>query len=322
MRANKTEAGTQGRIRDVWPPQGAAAILLVAAWGVAGSAAGAGGAEALRWKFQAGETLRFSIENKSVMTAKATGTERKSTQTQTVEMSWKVQAVDPSGTADITQRMDRIRLRVEMPPLMPLDYDSATTKGDPPGFEAITRQVRSLVGAEFSFKLKPNGEITDVKLSPETLKRLRDTVPAGSPDAEISEKAIKDSLLVQLSPPSLPQGPIEPGKSWTPTPTRMPLPFATLVIDKTFTYQGPDPKSPNLLLVDIGTSVKVEPVEGGDVKATIRKQEGKGTMNFDGQAGRLVNMRLSQAMDMSLVLQMGQSMDQSTETTTSMSLLP
>jgi hypothetical protein len=321
MRANKTEGGSHGRSHGVGLPPGLAAIVLVSAWWVAGPAAGAAAAEVLRWKFQPGETLRFSIEQKSSMTAKATGTERKSTQTQTVEMSWKIQAVEASGEAEITQRMDRIRLRAEMPPLMPLDFDSAANKPDPPGFEPITRQVKALVGAEFSFKLKPNGEITDVKLSPETLKRLRETAPAGSPDAEFSEKAVKENLLVQLSPPTLPDGPIEPGQTWSPKPTRMPLPFATLVLEKTFTYQGPDPKSPNLMLVGIDTSVKIEPVEGVDIKATIRKQEGKGTMTFDGQAGRLANVRLSQKIDLSIV-QMGQSMDQTTEMNISMSLLP
>jgi hypothetical protein len=295
--------------------------MLVAVWWAAGPAAGAGAAEALRWKFQPGQTLRFAIETKMAMTARSTGTERKSTQTQTTEMSWKVQAVDASGEAEITQRIDRIRLRLEAAPYQPLDYDTATAKGDPAGFEPITRQVKTVVGAEFTFKLKPNGEISDVKLAPETLKKLRESATAGSPDAEFNEKAVKDSLLVQLSPPTLSDGPIQPGQSWSPKPTRMPLPFATMVVEKTFTYQGADPKAPNLMLVGIDTTVKIEPVEGGDVKVTIRKQEGKGTMTFDGQAGHLVNLRLTQKIDMAIV-QMGQSMDQTTEMNTSMSLLP
>jgi hypothetical protein len=300
---------------------GYAAVVLLAAWWANGPTAGATAADALRWKFQPGETLRFAIETKMSMTAKAMGTERKSTHNQTTEMSWKVQAVDASGEAEITQRIDRIRLRIEAAPLQPLDYDTATAKGDPPGFEPIIRPVKTVVGAEFTFKLKPNGEIGDVKLAPETLKKLREAATAGSPDAEFNEKAVKDSLLVQLSPPTLPDGPIEPGRSWSPTPTRMPLPFATMVLEKTFTYQGPDPKLPNLSLVGIDTTVKIEPVEGVDLKVTIRKQDGKGTMTFDGQAGRLANVRLMQKIDMSIV-QAGQSMDQATEMNTSMTLLP
>ena len=126
---------------------------------------------------------------------------------------------------------------------------------------------------------------------------------------------------MQSSPPTLPDGPIEPGKSWSPKPTRIPLPFATLVMEKTFTYQGPDPKSANLVLVGIDTTAKIEPIEGADVKATNRKQEGKGTMTIDAQAGRLVSIRLSLKLEMAIV-QAGQSIEQSTEMTTSMTLLP
>ncbi len=297
-----------------WP--GVAAVLVV----VASWAVGAEAAETLRWRFQPGETLRFSIQQKSAMTAKMAGTERKSSQTQTVEMSWKVKAVDASGEAEITQRIDRIQLRAEMPPYMPLEFDSATTKGDPPGFEQITRQLRAQVGAEFTFKMKANGEITDIKLAEETLKQLRAAAPPGGPEGEISEQAIKETLLLQSSPPSFPEGPIEPGKSWSPKPTRLPVPAASLIMEKTFTYRGPDPKSPNLLLVDIGAKAKIEPVEGVDIKLTIRNQDGKGTLVFDGQAGHVVSIRLTQTLDLSIV-QMGQSMDQSTEMNTSMSLM-
>jgi hypothetical protein len=321
MRANKTEGGSQGRTRGAGLPSVAAALLLSAAWWVAGPAASADAAEALRWKFRAGETLRFAIETKSNMTAKAMGIERKTTQTQTVETSWKVRSVDASGGAEINYRMDRIRLRVEMPPLMPLDYDSANDKGDPPGFEAIARSVRAQVGAELTFKMKPNGEITDIQLPEGTLKKLREATPPGGPEGEISEKTIKEAVLLQSSPPSFPEGPMEAGKSWSPKPTRMPLPFATLVLDKTFTYQGPDPQSPALLLVAVETTAKVEPIEGVDVKATIRKQDGKGTMTFDAQAGRIARTNLTVKMDMSIV-QTGQSTEVSSEMTTSMLPLP
>lgn len=111
------------------------------------------------------------------------------------------------------------------------------------------------------------------------------------------------------------------GKTWTSKPARVPLPFATLVMERTFTYQGPDPKSPNLQLVGIEVTAKIEPVEGADVKAAIRKQEGRGSMTIDGEAGRVVNVRLGQKFDMGVTL-MGQTIEQSTEMNTSMSLMP
>jgi hypothetical protein len=100
----------------------------------------------------------------------------------------------------------------------------------------------------------------------------------------------------------------------------MPLGFATLVMDRTFTYQGPDPRNPNLQLVAIDTTAKIEPMEGQDAKATIRNQEGKGSMTVDSQAGRVVSTRFGLKLDMA-VTAMGQSIEQSTEMNTTMSLL-
>lgn len=298
---------------------GPVAIWLAVACGLVGWTPGTEAAETLRWKFKAGDTLRFSVEQKLNMTMKGMGIERKSTRTQTVEVSWKVLRVDAGGEAEITHRVDRVRLRAEMPPLMPFDFDSAAPKAVQPGFEAEARQLQALVGAEYTFKMKPTGEIGDIRLSEQILKGLREAAPPGTPEGKVPEQAIKEGI-VQENPPSFPEGPLEPGKSWSAKPARMPLGPATLVVDRTFTYQGPDPKSPGLQLIGIDTTAKIEPVEGSDLKATIRNQEGKGTMVADPQAGRVVSMRIGMRLDLSLTA-MGQTIEQSTEMNTSMSLI-
>jgi hypothetical protein len=297
-----------------------AVILLAAACVQAGSGPTLEAAEVLRWKFKPGDTLRFSIEQKLNISMKGMETERKSTRTQTEDIRWKVISVAPDGEAEITHRIERVRMKAEEPPYMPFDFDSATSKTAQPGFEAVTRQLMSQVGGEFNFKIKPNGEITDIKVSEETIKHLRESAPAGSPEAEVSEKAVKDSLL-QSGPPAFPDGPLEPGKAWSSKPARFPLQFAFLILEKTFTYQGPDPKSAKLHLVDIQTTVKLEPIEGTDVKATIRKQEGKGGLTFDVEAGRVVHSRLGMKVDMAITA-MGQTIEQSTEMNSSMTFLP
>jgi Family of unknown function (DUF6263) len=294
--------------------------LLAAAWLLTGLTADATAADVLRWKFKPGETLRFSVEQKTIMSMKARDTERKESQTHTLDFSWKVLGVGPGGEAEITHRIERVRMRLEAPPLMPFDFDSASSKPVQPGFEAVARQLKTQVSAEFTFKMKPNGEILDIKVSEETLKRLRESVPAEAQGAEISEKALKETLL-QAGPPAFPEGPLEPGKSWTPKAARVQLPVGTLVLDRTFTYQGPDPKSPTLQLVDLQTTVRIEPIEGSDVKAAIRKQEGKGSITIDGDAGRVVSTRMGLKLDIGLS-GMGQSVEQSTETNSTMTLMP
>ncbi len=302
-------------------PSGRAMILLAIVCLLMGMASDPARADNLRWKFKEGEVLHYSIEQKMAISAKGMGQERKSSRLQTLDVSWTINRVDAGGTAEITFRYDRVRLRMEMPPLMPFDFDSNDTKAAvQPGFEAETQQLKAMVGAEVGFKIRPTGDIDDIKFPEATLKKLRDAAPRGSGEEEVSEKLLKEMLL-QASPPSFPEGEIEPGKTWSSKAARMPIGFATMVVDKTFTYQGPDPKTPGRLLVGMETKVTLEPTGGANVKATIRKQEGRGTMTFDVEAGHLAGARMTQKIDMA-ISGGNQSMEDIRDTTTTMTLEP
>ena len=127
-------------------------------------------------------------------------------------------------------------------------------------------------------------------------------------------------MLLQSSPPTFPAEAIEPGKTWAAKPSKMPIPgLGTLKLDQVFTFQGPDPKAPRLLTVGIEARASLEPAE--NVTAKIRAQEGKGSLTFDAEAGRIVNSRISQKMEL-LVSDRGQEIVQATETTSSMTLEP
>ena len=77
---------------------------------------------------------------------------------QTLDISWTVNSVGAGGEAEITLRYDRVRLRSEMPPLMPFEFDSNDTKAAvQPGFEAETQQLKAIVGAEVGFKIRAHG---------------------------------------------------------------------------------------------------------------------------------------------------------------------
>ena len=280
-----------GKASTAWAP-----VLVLAALLLVGMSPDTCRAQSLRWKFKAGDVLHYSVEQKMLITAKGMDQERKSSRLQTSDISWTVNSVGPDGEGDITLRYVRVRLRSEMPPLTTFEFDSNDSKAQvQQGFEAETQQLKALVGAEIGFKIKPTGEIEEVKLPEATLKRLREGLPRGTPESEVSEKSMKEMLL-QSSPPSFPEGELEPGKTWSSKPARMPIGFATLVLDKAFTFQGPDPKSPDRLLVGMEIKVTLEPSEGANVTATIRKQEGRGTMSFDSAAGRVASARTTQKL--------------------------
>jgi len=277
-------------------------------------------AEVLRWKFKPGEVLHYSMDQKIQMNAKGVDLERKSTRSQMIDMSWTVNRV-AGDDAEITQRIDRVRVKFESPPYMPFEFDSSDAKAPPAGFEDETKQLKAMVGAEFTFTIKPTGEIGDIAFPEHTLKSFRAAAPRNAPEGDVSEKSLKDMLL-QSSPPSFPAEPLEPGKTWKSPPARIPTGFATIVMDRAFTFQGADPQMPNLLLIGMETKVALEPVEGANVTASIRKQEGKGSIRFDAAAGHLASTRLTQRIDMALKDANNQVLEQSTETTTSMALSP
>jgi hypothetical protein len=300
------------------------ATLVVLLWS---GRAGVAQAQVIQWKFKTGEVMRYASEHKTVEITKRTGRETKSTRSQTMNLSWTVKNAFSNGEAEIIHRVERVRVRIEAPPYMPFEFDSDTPKVDAPGpFEAIAQETKAMAGVEFTFKMKPSGEIVDIVIPPQTIKKLRDAEKppegAGPEAAEntVSEKGLKD-MLASASPPPFPVGPVEAGKTWSSKPSKLLTPIGNVVTDKLFTFQGTDPKNPNLFLIGMETRVALEPVANSPLTAKIRTQEGKGSLTFDADAGRIVNTRGTEKTEM-LISAQGQDIDQTIESTTSMTLQP
>jgi hypothetical protein len=296
------------------------AAMALAVWLLGGSASHAR-AETLRWKLNSGEVLRYTIESKQVENFQVMGRNKKSTRSNTTNLIWTVKNVSANGDAEIVLRFERLRMRVEQPPFVPLEFDSGPNKLEiPDEFEAIERQIKALAGAELAFKLRPNGEVDDLKIPEKTLKSLREGVPQDAAgQGTNSEQALKD-ILLQSSPPVFPLESLEPGKSWAAKLSKMAIPgLGTLKLDKVFTFQGPDSKTPRLLLLTIDAKASLEPAE--NVTAKIRAQEGTGSLTFDAEAGRIVNSRNKQKMEM-IITDRGQDIIQSSDTTSTMTLEP
>jgi hypothetical protein len=126
-------------------------------------------------------------------------------------------------------------------------------------------------------------------------------------------------MVTQTSPPTFPQGPLEPGKSWSSKPNRVTLPQGTLVLDRSFTFRGADPQNPKLMIIAMEGKVALEP--SGDISAKIRSQDGKGSLTFDSESGRLVSSKGTQRTEM-VIVEAGQERDETTETNAVMTLQP
>ena len=144
------------------------------------------------------------------MTVKLMGKkkERKQKRAVTTTYTWSVKAVSESGEADIIQRIERLAMKVDAPPFLPMNYDSSSPDNSiPEPFEPVVRQLKAALGAEFSFKMKPTGEIVDIKIPEATLKKLREGLPDEEAERDaFSEQSLKD-MVTQTSPPAFPEGP-------------------------------------------------------------------------------------------------------------------
>jgi hypothetical protein len=251
--------------------------------------------QSLRWRLKGGEVLNYKTDHETRLTVKSGGRERKQNRSQTIYYHWTVASVSDDGVAEITHKIDRLAMTVEAPPLMPFRYDTKAPPADvPEPFESEVQQMKATIGAAFSFQMKPTGEISNIRIPEETLKAFRDALPQETAgQAMFSEQGLKDQLL-QSTPPTFPDGPVEVGRNWASKPT-------------------------NLLRIAMETRVSIEPTESLTVK--IRSQESKGSLIFDTATGRVVSTRGTQKMDMS-ISSMGQTVDQITENESTMTLEP
>jgi hypothetical protein len=298
----------------------AGAVALTMALSLLGAWTSQGRAETLRWKLGPGEVLRYTMEQKQLENFQVMGKSKKSTRLTTTNLSWTVKSLSPNGEAEITLRFDRVRMRIEQPPLVPLEFDSSPNKLEiPDEFEPIERQLKATAGAELTFKLRPTGEVDDLKVPEQTMKKLRDGLPKDAPGGEpVSEEGLK-AMLMSSKFPSFPPTSLEPGMTWTAKTSKISLPIGSLTIDQVFTFQGPDSKAPRLLLVGIDAKVSLEPAE--NVLAKIRKHEGTGSLTFDAETGRIVRSSSKQKMEL-IITDRGQDIVQSSDTTTTMTLEP
>jgi hypothetical protein len=277
----------------------------------------AAGAEPLSWKFKSGETLRYTMVQETSQGMKAMGQEFKTNMNQTVNLHWTVKNVAGDGSAELSQTIDRVRTKVDAPGNT-FEYDSESGKA-PEGQIAtlLTPLLKSLVGAEFTFKMNGRGELRDIKVPQKLIDSLRQAGPAAAAGGMFSEDGLKN--LISQSSLALPGEAVEKGKTWKQQ-SRVPLPMiGTMVMDKTYTYQGPDSKSPGLLQISLDTKVSLEPAADSNVAVKISSQKGEGEFSFDSQAGRIVSSRVNDKLQMSLSI-MGQELQQTTDTVTTMKL--
>lgn len=298
---------------------GLVGLLLLVVTGLAGSTARAA---TLRWKFQPGETLHYAMDQKTVTSVKGGPQDIKSTMSQTIDMEWVVKEIGDDGLTHLTQKVTRIRTKIESA-FGPFEFDSKEAK-DPEGAVAagLVPLLRALVGAEFSFKMNEQGEMSDVKVPEKVLESIKKSGSLGGNAGMFSEEGMKN--MVVESSLAVPKEDIEKGKSWT-RESKITMPIGTMTLDKVYTYQGPATNdAKNVERIDLVTKVDIQLAPGNNLDMKVQSQKGKGSFFFDNAAGRVAESTVSEKLEMVFKLKVGEQENQiiqGNETTTSMKLV-
>jgi hypothetical protein len=223
----------------------------------------------LRYKFQPGETIRFSVLHRTKVRTTVSGT------TQTVETTsasvkvWRVLEVKPDGSATFEHLVEDVDMRQEVTGRAEVHYNSRTDKKPPPGFDDLARAV----GVPLSkVTLDAHGKV---------LRREHKPLAAAVP----SEGDI--TLL-------LPDEPVPVGHTWSfPHEVSVAGRNGGIVKVKTVKKLTLTSVKTGVATIEVATRI-LTPIHDAAIESQLLQCESAGTVRFDIDDGRT----LSQQMDL------------------------
>ncbi len=274
-------------------------------------------AETLRWKLKPGDTLHYVIEQKSVSTLKENGKEvRKSSISKTIDLSRSVKRVDGSGNAEMTQKFERVRIHVDTG-LQKIDFDS--DQDDDRTNARMMAPLKAMVGAEFTFKMTPEGAVSDVQIPAKVAKALREGAGSSGSAEPFSEDKYKKAMVDASV--AFPKTDLAKGQSWSQIMTVPVPPLGTETHTKTYTLEGPgDAPGVQKIGLDIKVELKRDPsTPESDIKPISHTI--KGTFLFDNEAGRMTSSDVLDKNDVAYKFQ-NADITSTEEQTSTMKLVP
>lgn len=276
-------------------------------------------AKTLRWKFKAGDKMQYSLSNKSINEIDAGGFQLTASVKMIFDLGWTVENVASDGTASLAQNVDRLQLRLQLPPPIDIDfqYDSKSTE-TPEGqiWERMGPMLEALKGGKFTLKVSPTGEIAELKV-PEALAKVIEDQKAEAAEGGggggggggffqmlgvgLSEETIKSLMSQALC--SLPKDDAAASAGWDYTDAMEMGPIGTMKTKYKYTTGGSEQADgKSVEKINATSEVTFEPKEEGDsdvdVFLELADQSGKGSVLFDAAAGRAVSSTFEQKVTM------------------------
>ena len=288
--------------------------LFLLATMLAGLAVPASAEELLQWKLSSGESLEYRLQSQTVTQSQVSGFESTSSMVQTMQMAWDVETKTANNSYVVGQTINRIRVEVSPNSKDTFTFDSGLNSvPDNNIVRSLGTAFRRLIDQKFVVTMAATGEVKDVVI-PQELRKTLQTVAAANP-AAINEEKLKE-MMSQASV-ILPEIPIVEGHTWQ-NEQSVDLGFSVLEIRPQMTYKGLN--DDGHAVIKYVPKVTLTANDRADIKMSLNDSRGTGTVVFDLDRGRVLQMELRLTMKMQTELN-GRQTTQTTEMTTRMQLV-
>ncbi len=263
--------------------------------------------QSLQWKFKAGDKINYVLEQGGDINVNASGVEFDVMLNQTMDTTWNVASVAADGTADIGLTVDRLQLMMNTPFTGEFKYDSKDGKeGEGQVWQMIGPYVKNIIGEQISLKMKPTGEVLEVKLPDKLVEALssgrggggggaRSMMMGGGFGAETVKELIGQAIV------RLPAEAVADNATWQANYETKMGPIGTQKSTFNYSYQGMQKKAAKeLAKIGLSTELTFEPAQNEelDMEMEMTEQSGSGSVLFDPEAGRTVESTAKQKVVM------------------------
>lgn len=301
----------------------AASILLLAA------AANAPEGVELRWRFKAGDVLRYRMVMKQEMQMSGPA-EFETTTDMAFAMREEVKEVSPAGVAKIDVKYEALRAEMAMP-MGDLSYDSTRKGEDAKKNSEELSALAGLLDMQFHMEMDPTGRV----LSVSGLKEAVEKAFADQGDDPMSKQMLsglrkafdEDRVREMFEFNVFPEKKLAAGDTWNrafeiPAPMIGKMKYA---LD--FKFDGTEDRAGApiaklsyvaKLTIEKGAADEAPVSDQFDMDIAMDSSDGKGTVLFDMRAGRVLENNLTMKMDLTMTLRPtgdgnGQSMEMAME---------
>lgn len=246
----------------------------------------------LRWRFEKGQTLSFKLEQQTQVDSQLGPRNTNLAHATEMEILWHIDEIADDGSAQITQKFERLAMKLQLPKLAPIVFDTASTAKPAGDAKVIAETVAPLLEVSIKANVTHRGELTSVELD-EAGSKVVEAIAAnptlkliGSREGLV--RMLKQSLLL------LPAESVEPGATWEKS-DEVSSPLGEF--KQTTTFKLLEPEASEVTVARIEAISKLEPgakSTNPSQKPDLEEQEQSSLFLFDTKAGRLLSSETSQ----------------------------